>query len=365
MVDKSINIPGYGKLEHESQNLDLLFRRASCFYGPSDTGKSTLMRHYMKKLQPYIPLIHVICPTAGANDCWDDVDSKCVIKVPTVDKLRLIFDRQVDATAVYNKANDMRTLQKLFARVNDHKALSDVKKYERLKELSLKRIQSCNDMNYAEKDGQSKDIKEKTNDKIKSVYKTTIKKYRNILIKKKDSLDQDEKYSLKFLNFNPSLLLILDDCAAMIKEWSKNTIINRLFFESRHYWVTSWYALHSDNMLLPAIRKNSFGNFFTDANVAMSFFNNKENNFTKDDKKKANVIASHVFQNSSSGVRNHKKMIYNRKDNEHKFRYIIASIPPKFKMGSPYLLEYCARVPKKENSEVVSKSSRFSNSFKV
>ena len=85
----------------------------------------------------------------------------------------------------------------------------------------------------------------------------TIKKYVHLL--KNFDLTYEEKFCVKFLYFNPSLLLILDDCASQVDKWGKDNTINKLFFEGRWMWITSIYTMQDDKKLATGIRKKASG----------------------------------------------------------------------------------------------------------
>ena len=363
--DKSIVVPGYGKLEYESDDLSLIFCRTSCFYGPSGTGKTMLMIAYTFKFKVYIPNVILICPTASVSSIWTQfIPQRCIIKEPTEEKLQDIYHRQEDATEVYNKANNMAILESLFFKINKNRdAINNINKIKRLRDISINKIEKSS-LNYAEKTDKINYIKNNTNKKLKYIYKTYITANKNKI--NKNNLTSDEKYSVKFSSFNPSLLLILDDCSAQLDQWSKNETINKLFFQSRYYWVTSLICLHGPNMLAPILRQNAFGNFFTDAAVAMSFFNNKANNFSRSQKKKLEILTDYLFKpNPNPSIKNHKKLIYNRTDDVSTVRYVIAEIPGPFRMGSPKLWELCKKIPNKKNKTLLDNTSKFSNSFEL
>jgi hypothetical protein len=206
----------------------------------------------------------------------------------------------------------------------------------------------------------------KRDSRLKQIYKTIIKK--NIDRLNASLLTEEEKYCIKFINFNPHMMIVLDDCAAYVSKWGKNETINRLFFESRHIYVTSFYTMQDDKKLETGIRKNTYLNVFTDANCAISFFINVANSFSKDEKKTANLIANSIFQPNEYGIPNYKKMIYCRKDTTNKFRYILVDkqyVMGTFRMGSQYLWDLCERIPEDDHKTTLSKDNQFYAAFKI
>lgn len=362
--DKTINVPGFGQLEWENSNIDYIFKRTSCFIGLSDTGKSTLMKHYLKKIAHLIPNILLICPTAGATGDWDGIiHPRCIINKPSPEKFKDIMDRQEAATAVYIRANNLATLESLANKTDNIKGKWTVRLIKRKSEIYLSRIKRNRNLDHAQQMEEKKKIEDEKVSSLRKLYRNMIKSDIKML-SKMVGLTDSEKYTLRFIDFNPSLLMIMDDCAADIKKWGKDPTIAKLFFESRHFWITSWYSLQDDKLLAPAIRKNTFMTCFTDQQSASSFFDNKANNFGRDFKKKAGLLAERLLRESDTDTKNYKKLIYSRKDRKP-LRYVIAERHAPFKMGNRALWQLCENIPMNKNSNIISKDSKFSKAFRI
>ena len=357
----SINIPQYGTLLHVDRNPANYFRRTTILYGASGGGKSFIGKWIMSIVQPYIPNIIVICPTEGANDGYKgSVPDRCIKTKIDVKELKDLYDRQVDATETYNKVNNMDTLKRLFMRANDMTAIHLVGRIERICQSKLDQIKNSKVLNYAQKKEQTDASEKKLKSVLRRTYKNTIRQYRDTLMARRD-LSELEKLSIKYLDFNPSLLLILDDCQAEIAKWAGDETINKLFFQGRHVWVTSVYMLQSDSGkpgLSPGIRKNAFNSIFTDPGVAMHFFKNEQNAFTTKMKKDAMHIVEELFKPNPDGTENFKKFVYSRMDTTAKFRYLVADAPENLKMGSPALWKLCESVPFEGRQTQITKFSK-------
>jgi hypothetical protein len=360
----SINIPGYGPLPFVDTNPRNFFRRTTILYGPSETGKSFIGKWIMNILKPYIANVIIICPTEGSNEGYKGiVPERCIKTKIDVKELKDIYDRQASAVEIYNKANNMDVLKSLFDKANDMGAQQLVSRIERISKAKLDEIKRSFILNFAQKKEQKESAEKKMLSVIIQLYKKTIKNYRDSLLTR-SCLSEDERYALKYLDFNPSLLLILDDCQAEIAKWANDETICKLFFQGRHLWVSSMYMLQSDSGrpgLAPGIRKNTFNSIFTDPNVAMHFFKNEENSFTPKMKKDAMRIAEEIFKPNPDGSENFKRFVYSRMDKVAKFRYVVADAPDDLKIGCPALWKLCGSVPSEKKTET--QQSKFTKCF--
>jgi len=364
-IDKSIDVPGYGKLPFASDKSDIYFRKTSIFYGPSNTGKTTMVKHYLKKMQNHIPNIIVVAPNAKLNNDWDGyVPDKFIITSPTEEYLATVLEKQKNAVLMYNTVNNLTTLRSLFMRLNNYSSKKEEDNIKKWARDAIQRTENSSQLNYAQKTENIEKINEDFNEALIKLYKNTIQNGRKSL-EQMTNIPENERYSLKYLWYNPSLILILDDCAAQVRKWGKNETINRIFFEGRWFWITSIYTMQSDKGLDPGIRRNTFMNIFTDASCASIFFKNPNNGLTKDQRKKAEILCQFIFKENSNGAKNHKKLIYSRLDPKSKFRYVIAGIHPKFRMGSNAQWKLSDDIPQEKSENDANFTGSFAKSFSL
>jgi hypothetical protein len=361
----AINIPGVGQLPYIDKHPRNFFRRTTIAYGPSETGKSVIVRWIMDLLQPYIPAVIVICPTDGANEGYKGiVPERCIFTRIDTKLLEDIWARQEEASETYNKANDINVLRALFMKANDMTATSMAGRIERITRDSLAQMSRDPSLNSAQRKEQSKAIEKSLTSALRRIFKKTIRNYREPLARRRD-LTEDEKFAIKFIDFNPALLLIMDDCQAQITEWIKNSTVAKLFYQIRHVWGTLVMTMQSDTGrpgLPPGIRGNVFTSIFTDPTVATRFFNNKENGFTADDRKRATKIIYELFKENGNGAENYKRFVYARLDKKAKFRYFIPDDPENLRFGAPALWKLCDTIPNDRKRET---HNKFSSAFSV
>lgn len=358
--DKSIMVPGYGRLMHLEKDPKCYYRRTTLFYGVSDTGKSTLMMQILHALRPYIPNVIVINPTNTSNGTFDGVvPPDCIKSKADIQMLKDILARQKDAVETYNKVNNIKLLAKLFARANDLSARTLVTRLQKLVGATLQELESS-DLDFAQKKAQMDSIKEKHEKNLRQIYRKTIDFYKDSL--QRMNLTSEERFALKYMHINPNLLLIMDDCASQIKEWGKDESIKEIFYAGRWWWITMMITMQHDKLLTSDIRKSTFNNFFTESNSAVGFFENKANAFTKPIKKAADTLSEFLFKPNDNGTKNYKKLVHSRLDPVNPFRYVIADILPPFRFGSKALWDLCDKIPKDSNAK---STSKFAGSFSL
>jgi hypothetical protein len=369
-MNAAVNVEGYGKLTPMVMEAEHFYQKTSTLFGPSETGKSTILDNIMAALKPYIPVVYVINPTgAVAKSNLQFRVPKGLIKLdPTVEALSLLLERQDQAMRTYYCVNNVKSLKNLFIKCNDYTSNELSKKIVYKAFAMIKQLQKSN-ISFTEKTSQIEKVKEIRDKSLIHVYKNILRKYKLSLLStigKPDGITKEDKFILKYLDFNPNILLVTDDAASLIKQWCKSPEMQKIFWTGRHYGITCVHCMQDDKTMTPELRKGNFVSIFTDPGCAMSFFNAKANGFTKQVKKDAELIIEELFQGSSiPGNKNYKKIVYNRLDNYSKFQYFIANPNLDYKFGCTALWNLWDNAPKKENVNVLVESNSFYKSFSV
>jgi energy-coupling factor transporter ATP-binding protein EcfA2 len=362
--DKSINIPGLpnGKLLHMERILNSFYKRTTVLYGSSGTGKSTLIYDLMHILKDVVPNWIAIAPTNKQNKAYDNrLPQRCIIEKPTVEKMREILKRQMAAVNTWGKANDIIIMRKLAARANDITLTNTAIRISDASKNAILQLNKRNDMTVADKISQEQNINEIKENQLKYIYKKIIEKHKSTL--EKYQLSAEEKFTLKYLRFNPSLCLILDDCAAQIDKWGKDEVVKELFLNGRHYWITTIISMQDDKLLPTDARKNTFNAIFTDQMNATAFFENtRTNGISKSMRLEATKMIEYIFKNLPNGAKNNKKLVYNREDTNAKFRYVVADLHQPFKVGCRKLWEMNDSLPT-HNSDKLDKDDKYFQAF--
>lgn len=325
------------------------------FFGQSNSGKTVLVDHIMYCLKDTVPNAVIFSLTEGVNGLFSRRVDECFIHTEiTEEKLKYIFERQEMATIIYNKCNDIRKLKNLFSKIGSKETQMYELEINKKMNKSLDDIREDKKLTKNDKIKLEGSIKEKNKAMLTKFYKNSIKKNKNKILLTK--LDDDDIFVLKYLDFNPNLLLVMDDCAVAIKKWGKDETIKKIFYQGRYYHITSLYTFQDDKSLTAELRQNAFLTFFTTKQCAVTYFGRLSNGFDKRTKQTAELIANKIFEQKDD---NYKKMVYARVGMPSEFYFIEAELHNDYKFGSNYFVKLSGELKEKE----VKKPNKFYNSF--
>ncbi|WGG63041.1 B354L [African swine fever virus] len=329
--------------------------KTTVLYGPSKTGKTVYVKHIMKILQPHIEQILVVAPSEPSNRSYEGFVHPTLIhyRLWLADKqkkndnkgaerfLEAIWQRQTMMSSIYSRVNNIDMLKTLY-----HKLPIDIQQKEN------KNIAKVECLKAEQKD-------QKKEEKITSLYQQLLKKIiiQNIHMYKNLCLTEDEKFTLNYINLNPRLLLILDDCAAELHPLFTKEIFKKFFYQNRHCFISMIICCQDDTDLPANLRKNAFVSIFTNASICMSNFSRQSNRYSKQDKEYVEEISHIVFKG-------YRKLVYIRED-EHRqhFYHSTVPLPTAFSFGSKALLKLCKAVYSKE--VVIDKSNPYWSKFRL
>lgn len=215
------------KLGWLEKDYNYYLRKCTLIFGSSGTGKSTIIDEIMYLLKPHIPLCFVIAPTNSSNQAYTGKVPKRFIKDGRdLDKLvkwlEKFVSRQKNTAQLYMIANNLKNLKSLFDKVSDTGAKELEKSITRKADDSLIFIDDSDKMNFAQKKAQKTMVKSERDRMLRKVYKTSIR-FHKLALEKLKSLTKVERVALTFLDINPHVLLVLDDCASKFKKLYKMT----------------------------------------------------------------------------------------------------------------------------------------------
>src|SRR5271168_1053547 len=197
-VTEEILVPRFKK------NINLVLNKSIILYGPSESGKTYILRDLMHLTKTCFPIVFAFVPTNTEKHDYDSLIPKpLVFEHFGLKEIREIYERQRMTTEIYNNANNLKTLHSLFDRVSNEESKQFLKE---LLHLRRKAIMS------AEKKTDKKKIEE-----IEEIFKTKLTRFYKTMINKSASalqrmdLSQDEKIALRYINLNPRMLILFDD----------------------------------------------------------------------------------------------------------------------------------------------------------
>lgn len=343
---------------HPSNILD----RGIIFYGPTGSGKTTVLKHFMYVCRDKFPMVHAFAPTNEEKHELDQIfPPMCVHDKLSLQKIKEIYHRQKAASNIYTEVNNVENLAQLYAKIRTPTDEA------RLRLLEEKKAATVIKMSKKFAAQQLKAEREKLdrfhNARKVAIYKEIISK--NISKFKFITLTPEQTRILDNINIIPETLIIFEDATselqALIKEGNKKNdeIIKSFFFKGRWAKITHFYIFHDDKAVDTDIRKNAHISVFTHKQVALTFFTRLSNGFTTDQRKKAQEIIQAVFnEDGHSRFPPFSKLVYVRE--QDKFYYTVANVYDDFKMGAPKLHELSEKIKKKNT---MNSSNKYYNKF--
>lgn len=349
-------------IEQVEFTTDILLNKSLCIYGGSGSGKTTIITNILDILRKEVDQIVVFCPSDPMNKSysgtWGGESGICpkplIHTTLTGEILEAIWTRQEMLAAVYNRANNLTIISKLFQRLN----LVSINKI--IQQAEIKKAESISivkkELGEAGSARKVEEIKKKYDDFILLVYKKQITIHRNELLRM--DLTPEEKHCLKYMNFNPQMVIIFDDCTEQYATLSHEgkSILSSMFYKNRWAKLTVLLVAHDDKALPSELRKNAFMTICTSAQAAITFFGRNSNSFPSEIKKQVSALARIVYAEGS-----HKKIAFLRTTDS--LGVVEASLPEApFVFGADIIREYCGKIAS-ASTVTIDRSNRFIKYF--
>jgi AAA+ ATPase superfamily predicted ATPase len=336
------------ELEHVRDDCYTYLNKSIFIYGPSKTGKTVTIKHLLCKLRPFIPNVILVCPSEPANNSYKGIIPRAALYLDvTLKFLKDLFELQEMKAQIYEKANDINILERLYLSV-PHSRVNDLlvkleEKYEKAVENVRKRKSGAS----AESD--IKEISENYDDARKALYRKQIGV--NIDKFNVSRLSSEEKNVLTYINMNPNILLIFDDYAAGLKKIGGTEVMKNYMYRGRHAKITIMIVNHSSTDLPPSIRTNAFVIFFGSSEMAAAYFSKSAGNgFTTEQFKEIKRKIDKVYEEKEKEPDKFRKLVWIREGAAKQFYYFLADIVKTELFGSDAFIELCSRGEKDQNS---------------
>jgi len=334
--------------------------KTTLIFGGTGSGKTTIVEDILYLLKDHVPNFLVIVPRTSDAAYRKKLPSRCIKEDLTKDKLEKIWARQFYATQLYNIANDINILKSLFNMVPDRESVVMLEAIKHKANSIFKSIENNSKLEFPQKKSQKTAIEELKLQKEKQIYKDSIRKNKDAYGRLMCDLTPHQIIAIDYIDFNPRLCLIIDDCSEKFQVWmkyfKKNEVnpVESIFYKNRWNYLTLVFAAHDDKLVNTELRKNSRITIYTNSQAFVTSINRSGNGFTPKEKKEAMRYATRVFGDDSGkdkGVKNHNKLCYVR-EAPHPFQYTIANLYPDFQLGCTPLNDLIEKMPKKEDNLV-------------
>lgn len=319
--------------------------KTTVLYGASGSGKSFFMRDILHMLQPYIHQIIVISPTDMQNSTYSNIVPKpCIHYAVSEQHLNDIYERQKMLTAVCKKANNEDVIYKLYSMIPAGK-----------RGVCDEALQSVNNRLSELKDVESADV---------SKAEVECKKFRiamwkhiigqNLRLLYSLPLSHDQRLTLEYMNVNPKMVIIFDDCTEQLDKMKKSPIIQSLFYKGRWAELTILIGCHTDKTIDAGVKKSTFVSIFTEEGAARAYYNRTSSDFDTNTKKRAMKAIETIFVDGT-----YQKLVTIRGD--HMFYKYTAAGRSDFRFGSEALWKFCDMV--KSDDSALSTTNKFIHDF--
>lgn len=338
------------------EGIDYFLNRSIIVYGPTNSGKSVIITHIMKQLREKIPNVIVICPTNNLNHVYTGlVPNQLIYEDVNADLIKNIMKRQEAGIDIWNNANDINKLYSIFEFCSTSEERFKYNSFINAYKDMEKKISSDDGLHQVIKTKKLKELKNTHETNMREFFKTIITIHKDKIMN--STVSDAVKKIVKYLYYNPNMLLIMDDVGGDATTWGKFKEIRKLFFQGRHYHITFIIALQDEVMLNKDLRTNSFINIFTKESVVSAYFERKTNSYPTSEQKLYKGMAKTIFNNEDQEidkygniVDNFKKLCYIRDGCEFKIYYMLAEMHDKFKFGSLTLWKICDSAKKVSSS---------------
>lgn len=368
-TNKDLILDDGSSIEMFNKDYNKFFNRTTIIYGRTDSGKSTIINELMFLLKDHISIPFVICESSvviKASPYFNKIPNPLIKFSATKAWFEEVLKFQKGRTAIFITANDICNLKILFDKINSSAGNEIEQSIICNSEKYINMIMANTKLSNSQRKKQKDKIEKTQATHLKKLYKNYVRKYKTTLECIKD-LTPDEICCINYLDFNPSLLIIYDDCAANFKSWVKSsTSIKEIFYNGRHYNITQIISVQDDKEIDSELRKNALISIFTTERSATSNFERKSNNYQKDEVKYAAICSKKIFDINDYGMeKNFRKLIYMLNAGNKPFQYTIADIPEDFQLGCPALWKIDTRLKDLKKNNLSSNNAFFDNYYNV
>jgi len=350
MNDKNIILSDKTKLKWFEKDYRNYLNKTTIIYGRTNSGKSTIIEEIMHLCKDYVPNVFVVAPTNSSNNAYTNkIPDHCIKKTLDVDWLEKLLNRQKNSSGVYINSNKIEMLKPLFNKISNT-TLENIENSIIKKAFESIEFINKSDMKFIHKKRQKVEILKQRDNMLRKLYKNCIRNNKVKLENNKD-ISKTERGILSFLDFNPNIMLILDDCASKFKKlYKQSTAIKEIFYEGRHYFFTTIISSQDDKEIDSELRKNTSVSIFTTSQAATSNFERSSNGYPKHEKLRAKMCINATFSQDENSPTHFQKLVYLQGSGDP-FNYTIANVYDDFRMCSDHVWDYSNKIKERTDKK--------------
>ena len=341
-------------------NVDRYLDHTTIVLGPGGTGKSTAITHIVTEIQDHLAALFVVNPTNPIKHDYDGMTPPQAI-FPSFDRdwLEKLKMRQEAAAATYTQAMDIDVLQKIFNKIAT-----------RGQRERLTQIQDGFDDLIGELSGTRKDDLEATHKRnVRKYMRGVIRPHKERIMDQLEDMDdppEDISYTMEYLDFNPRVCVVFDDCTVSLRPFVSNNrdaLFGDIFYRCRHFFLSIIICLHDDKILDSDYKRNSYQIIFTTNVVAQGFFERASSNFSSYQKGLSRKVIKIIYDKDAR----YRKLLYQR-EADYQFQHYTAEKidkDDKEMVGSEFFQELCEGSGRKAGKLYFPQGNDYSDMFKI
>ena len=350
-----------------SLDASVLINSTTVIYGSPNTGKSVAILDSLYKIKDEVPSIIVVSPTNDSNKAYSNIVPNQLIhknlscgdtsKKGKYKLLTMIIERQKYMSELLTMTKDAKILYSLFKLMSPKNKMLCQKCIDKVN-ITVEECKSEISKQYKENEQELEleKLKDQATQKIVEIFKCFVKKDRDYLWELE--LDEKQRLVVNYIDINPKMVLVLDDCAAELKPAFKIEEFREIFYNHRHINITMIISCQDDTDLPANLRKTARISVFTESSVFSTYIE-RGGKFNKEHKIYARAASDQIFREKF------RKLVLARGGSNPKdIYYYTFELRKSFKYCPDIILELCEAVKNTTDLKLDS-SSQFHKNFKL
>jgi energy-coupling factor transporter ATP-binding protein EcfA2 len=352
MEDKTIYTADNTPIPYLEKTSEHYIDKTTFIFGGTGSGKTTIIEEILRLLSDLVPNYIVVAPKTSDKAYREKLPSRCIRDDLTKKTLQTIWKRQLYMTEIYNMANDINILHSCFMKTGDLEGEIMIKAIKQKCNEYINIIENNVKLDFSQKKSQKGEVEKKKTERIREIYKNVIRKNKSFLLQY--NLDAVERIAIEYMDFNPRLMLVIDDCSEKFNNWMKmfkknneENIFESILYKGRHNYITLIIASHDDKLIAPELRKNARLTIYCSSVSLIASMAKSQSGYTSIEKKDAMKMAPRIFIGPNPKIKCHNKFVYER-ESPYPFKYTVADIYPDFDLGCEPLKQLIKKLPNTE-----------------
>ncbi len=343
--DNTVHVGDYEFKKYEMNPEDFI-GRTCIWYGATKSGKSFHLNYVLYNVRHYFPRVIVFCPTGELNHDYKGKVDDCMVYTDLTEEMLInINQAQEEVSDTYVQfVQNIKYLREVFDICASDKQRGQMQTMEQTLAEVINRIKVSNDAENI-KSQNIKNVKDNFESQIRDYMKSIITAVRNTI--KIDRLTPGAQKCVRYIDLNPNVLFIFDDCQNELSRLYKKKnspackILEDFCTRGRHRFTSVYFTCQDDSALPPPIRKGAHVSVLTQSGVASSFLGRDTSGLTPLLKKRGQALVSQLFQ----GPDDHRKIIHFREGaDENRFQYHVADLTGEYTTMSKLINKFCIDV---------------------